>query len=85
MKNFQTNYQLTDLINHSGNLTSCNEIKFILNIIQQGENKMVYGRKANRFGLREPNKNPVYFKSKKERDKAVKKIKKGAWIIDERV
>jgi len=46
---------------------------------------MVYGRKANRFGLREPNKNPVYFKSKKERDKAVKKIKKGAWIIDERV
>ena len=46
---------------------------------------MVYKAKTNRFGMREPNKNPVYFKSKKERDKALKKTKKGAWIIDERV
>jgi len=35
-----------------------------------------------KYGMREPSKNPVYFTTKKERDKAVKKTKKGAWIIN---
>ena len=35
-----------------------------------------------KYGLREPRKNPHFFKTKKERDKVAKKCKKGAWIIN---
>ena len=38
--------------------------------------------KKYKWGLREPNKNPIYFKSKKGRDKAIEKTKKGAWVIN---
>ena len=46
---------------------------------------MAYKQKIKRrkWGLREPKKYPVYFKTKKERDEAIEKTKKGAWVINE--
>ena len=47
--------------------------------------KMVRCKKQTKrckWGLREPKKNPVFYSTKKERDNAIKKTKKGAWIIN---
>jgi hypothetical protein len=38
--------------------------------------------KKCKWGLRESNKNPIFYTTKKERDNAIKKTKKGAWIIN---
>jgi hypothetical protein len=34
------------------------------------------------YGLRKPNEYPIYFKTKEERDKAIARSKKGAWVLN---
>lgn len=36
-----------------------------------------------KYGLREKGKQPVYFRTRRERDGAIKKTKNGAFVIDE--
>jgi len=36
-----------------------------------------------KYGLRGKGKQPVYFRTKRKRDDAIKETKNGAWVIDE--